>query len=73
MIKLTVLLLLISNLFLIFSLDNAKQQIKNYGKGKQMENDYKVTLEVSQEWLDIFGVISRNQEGFVWVSVKEIK
>ena len=38
-----------------------------------MKTDYKVTLELSQEWLDFLGDVSRNTQGFVWVEVKESK
>lgn len=31
---------------------------------------YKITVNVNQEWLDILGVISRHQDGFVWVDVQ---
>ena len=31
----------------------------------------RVTIEVDEEWFDILGVISRHQEGFVWVEVEE--
>lgn len=30
-----------------------------------------ITVEVSQEWFDILGVISRNQDGFVWIKVED--
>ena len=30
-----------------------------------------LTVEVDDEWFDILGVISRHQEGFVWVNVEE--
>jgi hypothetical protein len=30
---------------------------------------YKLQIMVDQEWLDILDVISRNQEGFVWVEI----
>jgi hypothetical protein len=33
---------------------------------------YKVTIEVDQQWFDILGQISKHQEGFVWLSAKEI-
>lgn len=34
-------------------------------------SDYLVTIKVNQTWLDILGQISRNQDGFIWVKVKE--
>jgi len=30
---------------------------------------YKVTIEVDQQWFDILGQISRNQDGFIWIEV----
>jgi hypothetical protein len=30
---------------------------------------YKVQVEIDQEWLNILGCITKNQEGFVWVKV----
>ena len=32
----------------------------------------KVTIEVDEEWFDILSVISRHQEGFVWIKVEEL-
>lgn len=32
----------------------------------------KVTIEVDEEWFDILSVISRHQEGFVWIEVEEL-
>jgi hypothetical protein len=32
--------------------------------------EYKVTLEVDQQWFDILGQISRNQDGFIWIEVE---
>jgi hypothetical protein len=34
---------------------------------------YKVTAEVDEEWFMILGQITRHQEGFLWLKVKEIK
>lgn len=31
----------------------------------------KVTILVDDEWFDVLGLISRHQEGFVWVEVEE--
>jgi hypothetical protein len=31
---------------------------------------YKVTLEVDQQWFDIFKQISRHQDGFIWIEVE---
>jgi hypothetical protein len=33
---------------------------------------YRITAEVDDQWFDILGQITRHQEGFVWVEVKEI-
>jgi hypothetical protein len=33
---------------------------------------YKVTIEVDQQWLNILGQISKHQEGFVWLKIKEL-
>jgi hypothetical protein len=30
---------------------------------------YKVTIEVDQQWFDILGQISKNQDGFIWIEV----
>jgi len=32
---------------------------------------YKVTLEVDEQWFDILGQISRNQDGFIWIEVED--
>ncbi len=32
---------------------------------------YKITAEVDEQWFEILGQITRHQEGFVWISVKE--
>jgi hypothetical protein len=34
--------------------------------------EYKVTLEVDQQWFDILGQISRNQNGFIWIEVENL-
>jgi hypothetical protein len=34
-------------------------------------NKYMIMAEVDQKWLDILDQITRNQEGFVWIEVKE--
>lgn len=34
-------------------------------------NKYVVMAEVNQKWLDILDQITRNQEGFIWIEVKE--
>jgi len=34
--------------------------------------EYKVTLEVDQQWFDILGQISRNQDGFIWIEVENL-
>jgi hypothetical protein len=31
---------------------------------------FDLTIRVDQEWLDILGVISRHQEGFIWQDVE---
>jgi hypothetical protein len=33
---------------------------------------YKVTIEVDQQWLNILSQISKHQEGFVWLKIKEL-
>lgn len=33
---------------------------------------YKLTIEVDQQWLNILGQISKHQEGFVWLKIKEL-
>lgn len=33
---------------------------------------YTITAEVDQQWFDILGQITRNQDGFVWEKVKEL-
>jgi hypothetical protein len=35
-------------------------------------SNYKVKIQVDQQWLDILGQISKHQEGFIWLEVKEI-
>ncbi len=30
---------------------------------------YKVTIEVDQQWFDILGQISKNQDSFIWIEV----
>ena len=30
-----------------------------------------ITIKVDETWFDILGQISRHQDGFVWVEVKE--
>jgi hypothetical protein len=30
-----------------------------------------ITVEVDDQWFEILGQISKHQEGFVWVEVKE--
>lgn len=30
-----------------------------------------VTIRVSQEWFEVLGLISRHQDGFVWLEVKD--
>ena len=32
---------------------------------------YSIMAEVDQKWLDILDQITRHQEGFVWVEVKQ--
>jgi hypothetical protein len=32
---------------------------------------YVIMAEVDQKWLDILDQITRNQEGFIWIEVKE--
>jgi hypothetical protein len=34
--------------------------------------EYKVTLEVDQQWFDILGQISRYQNGFIWIEVENL-
>ena len=34
-------------------------------------SEYVLTIKVDQTWFDILGQISRNQDGFIWVKVKE--
>lgn len=34
-------------------------------------SEYILTIKVDQTWFDILGQISRNQDGFIWVKVKE--
>jgi hypothetical protein len=34
-------------------------------------NTYKITAEVDEQWFLILGQITRHQEGFVWLKVKE--
>lgn len=34
-------------------------------------NKYVIMAEVNQKWLDILDQITRNQEGFIWIEVKE--
>ena len=34
---------------------------------------YVIMAEVDQKWLDILGQITRNQEGFLWIEVKEAR
>jgi hypothetical protein len=43
----------------------------NYSERKKIVNKYVIMAEVDQKWLDILGQITRNQEGFVWIEVKE--
>lgn len=31
----------------------------------------KITIKANDEWFHILGIISRHQEGFIWVSVEE--
>ena len=37
---------------------------------KTRSTEYKVTIQVDQEWFDVLGTISRHQEGFVWEDVE---
>ena len=30
-----------------------------------------ITLKVDKEWFQILGTISRHQDGFIWIEVKE--
>ena len=32
---------------------------------------YTITAEVDQQWFDILGQITRHQDGFIWIEVKE--
>jgi len=32
---------------------------------------FKITAEVDEQWFQILGQITRHQEGFVWLQVKE--
>ena len=32
----------------------------------------RITIEVSEEWYNVLGVISRHQDGFVWIEVEEL-
>ena len=32
--------------------------------------NYKITLEVDEQWFDILGQISKHQKGFIWLDVK---
>ena len=34
---------------------------------------YEIKIKVDETWMNILDVISRNQDGFIWVSVKEEK
>jgi hypothetical protein len=40
-------------------------------KRRNIVNKYVIMAEVDQKWLDILDQITRNQEGFVWIEVKE--
>jgi hypothetical protein len=33
---------------------------------------YSITAQVDQQWFDILGQITRNQDGFVWEKVEEL-
>jgi hypothetical protein len=33
-------------------------------------SNYKLTIEVDQQWFDILGQISKHQPGFVWMEVE---
>ena len=33
-------------------------------------NEYEIKVRVDQTWWEILDVISRNQDGFVWLDVK---
>jgi len=35
--------------------------------------NYKLTIEVDNIWMSILNQISKNQEGFIWHKVKEVK
>jgi hypothetical protein len=37
------------------------------------EKKWKITAEVDENWMDFLGEKTRNEEGFVWIKVKEIK
>ena len=32
----------------------------------------RITIEVDEKWFDILDVITRYQEGFVWIDVEEV-
>ena len=34
-------------------------------------DNYIITAEIDQEWLDILGTITRHQEGFVWLDIQD--
>jgi hypothetical protein len=40
-------------------------------KRRNIVNKYVIMAEVDQKWLDILDQITRNQEGFIWIEVKE--
>jgi hypothetical protein len=48
-------------------IDRKKKEIEIQ---KQTNNTYTITAKVDQQWFDILGQITRNQEGFVWVEVE---
>lgn len=31
---------------------------------------YKVTIELDEQWFEILGQISKNQDGFIWIEVE---
>ena len=33
--------------------------------------NYIIEAKVSQEWLDVLGIITRHQDGFVWSKVED--
>lgn len=33
---------------------------------------YTITAQVDQQWFDILGQITRNQDGFIWETVEEL-